>query len=303
MDVEVVRRAVKNLILSGADYREEVVGIIDAEFIRFALNFFKEVAAAKIENHTIGVDWYQRVFMDAELRAGDIALHAGINMKTITNMHGTAKKTVVIDAAQRHYESLLRLVEDLTRGDDAFDFVIAIKMGGVSIDLNIRESLVVINALAVKRAAMRGGAWSAIGKRVEKPLMETLCRLYSVDGRNWDAVQIRGDGQATFEREVDFFLVDEAGVRHKCEVKLMGKGNPESADAVIARDSRVFVADTLSDTNKAQLDSRGVLWVALKERDGYRRFARVLQALGIGYAAPAPADVEALVTAALRSYA
>jgi hypothetical protein len=34
------------------------------------------------------------------------------------------------------------------------------------------------------------------------------------------------------------------GNRYKCEVKLMGKGNPESADAVIARDSRV-----LSQTN------------------------------------------------------
>lgn len=35
----------------------------------------------------------------------------------------------------------------------------------------------------------------------------------------------------------------------------MGKGNPESADAVIARDSKVFVADKLSDLNKKQLDT------------------------------------------------
>ncbi len=43
----------------------------------------------------------------------------------------------------------------------------------------------------------------------------------------------------------------------------MGRGNPESADAVIARDSRIFVADKLSDTNKAQLNSLKVEWVEL----------------------------------------
>ena len=36
----------------------------------------------------------------------------------------------------------------------------------------------------------------------------------------------------------------------------MRRGNPESADAVIARDSRVFIADKLSDMNKKQLTNR-----------------------------------------------
>ena len=38
----------------------------------------------------------------------------------------------------------------------------------------------------------------------------------------------------------------------------MGKGNPESADVVIARDSNIFIADTLSKQNKAQLNSLGI---------------------------------------------
>ncbi|MEJ7700895.1 MAG: hypothetical protein WKF71_14795 [Pyrinomonadaceae bacterium] len=46
----------------------------------------------------------------------------------------------------------------------------------------------------------------------------------------------------------------------------MGKGNPESADAVIARDSRVFVADKLSDMNKRQLNSRKVDWIELRAK-------------------------------------
>ena len=61
----------------------------------------------------------------------------------------------------------------------------------------------------------------------------------------------------------------------------MGKGNPESADAVIARDSSVFVADKLSNTNKKQLDHLGVEWVELRSEDGFLRFKTVLDNLDI----------------------
>ena len=67
----------------------------------------------------------------------------------------------------------------------------------------------------------------------------------------------------------------------KCEFKLMGKGNPESADAVIARDSKVFVADKLSDMNKRQLNSLNVDWVELRSENGFQKFAAVLDALKI----------------------
>ncbi|GIV28449.1 MAG: hypothetical protein KatS3mg027_2263 [Bacteroidia bacterium] len=61
----------------------------------------------------------------------------------------------------------------------------------------------------------------------------------------------------------------------------MGRGNPESADAVIARDSKVFVADKLSETNKRQLDSLGVEWVELRSNGGFQRFEIVLDHLRI----------------------
>ena len=60
-------------------------------------------------------------------------------------------------------------------------------MKGVSVDLNVSESLIVINTLAVKRAALRGGLWSTVGKSVEKYLMLTLCKLYQVPETNYDA--------------------------------------------------------------------------------------------------------------------
>ena len=69
------------------------------------------------------------------------------------------------------------------------------------------------------------------------------------------SVKLKGKSdsdESTFEREIDFYLVEGTN-NHKCEVKLMGKGNHESADAVIARDSKVFVADKLSETIKINL--------------------------------------------------
>ena len=76
-------------------------------------------------------------------------------------------------------------------------------------------------------------------------------------------------------------MIDDVGKFYCCEVKLMGKGNPESADVVIARDSAVFIADKLSDLNKEQLDGLGVEWVELRDKDGYKRFGEVLKSLSI----------------------
>ena len=70
---------------------------------------------------------------------------------------------------------------------------------------------------------MRGGAWSAVGKQVEGPLM--VCRLFQVDERHFTR-SITDDESL---REVDYYLLPPSGERLKCEVKLIGKGNPESA--------------------------------------------------------------------------
>jgi hypothetical protein len=61
----------------------------------------------------------------------------------------------------------------------------------------------------------------------------------------------------------------------------MGRGNPESADAIFARESNVFVADKLSDLNKREADRLNVKWVELRDDNGYKRFGIVLEQLGI----------------------
>jgi len=271
---QVVKNIIKRLI-KGQDYRIEVVALINAEFLQFAIDFFKKVIEAKLANKDVTIDWYKATFLSSKLSSEDIAINSGLNKKTITNMYNSATKEIVIDASNEHYDILYQSISTLIENQPDIDLSLTIKFSGVSVELNINESLIVINTLAVKRAALRGGLWSTAGKRVEKYLMATLCKIYSVPFEHFDQSKIPAS-----MREVDFYLIKN-GKYYRCEVKMMGRGNPESADAIFARESDVFVADKLSDLNKQQADMLNVKWVELRNEVGYKRFAKVLTEIGI----------------------
>ena len=275
---EVVKNIVKRVI-NGQDYRVEIVNLINAEFLQYSINFFKKVVEAKLQNKDITIDWYKKEFLSETLPTEEIIIHSGLNKKTIHNMYNSSTRTVCIEASNEHYESLYHLINTLVNEEKDLNINLTIKFRNVSVELNLSESLIVINALAVKRAAFRGGLWSTAGKKVEKVLMKTLCALYNVP-----EIHYSQDNNPQSFREVDFFLINKSDSSHRCEVKLMGKGNPESADAVIARETQVFVADKLSDKNKEQLNSLNIRWVELRNKNtGYRKFKEVLKELNIPY--------------------
>ncbi len=275
---QVTKKIIKKL-LAGEDYRIEIITLLNAEFLQFAIDFFKKIVQAKLNEDMITIQWYKDSFLDPSLPKNEFAINAGLNMKSISNMYNTTRKEVVIEVSKDHFEALYASIQELVDSDNDIDLTLKIQFRGVSVDLNVSESLIVINSLAVKRSALRGGLWSTAGKRVEKPLMKTLCKLFNVSENNY-CIQYHGDHDEDFSREIDFYLVDEE-TYHKCEVKLMGRGNPESADVVIARDSKIFIADKLSDTNKTQLNSRNVEWVELRNEIGFRKFGEVLTNLNI----------------------
>lgn len=273
---QVVKNIIKHLI-KGQDYRIEVVALINAEFLQFAIDFFKKVIDAKLTSEDVTIDWYKQTFLNRNLSAEEIAINSGLNKKTITNMYNSASKEIVIDASNEHYDVLYESISNLIENQPDIDLTLTIKFRGVSVELNINESLIVINTLAVKRAALRGGLWSTAGKRVEKYLMATLCKVFNVPLEYFDQSKIPAS-----MRDVDFYLIN-GDTYYRCEVKMMGRGNPESADAIFARNSNVFVADKLSDLNKQQADMLNVKWVELRNENGYKRFALVLQELDIPY--------------------
>lgn len=287
MDItrKIVIKEVIERLIKAKDYRIVTQTEINTRFLAYCLEFFKKVVDAKLNGSTITEDWYKENFvMNNSHKPVDRAIYAGINKKTISNMFNSGTKEIVVSASEDNYDTLVSSISHLIEENETIDLKLTIKFNSVSVELNLNESLIVITSLAVKRAAITGGAYSAIGKNVEGPLMLTLCKLYKVPTENY-SMKIEGGGTASygdFEREIDFYLSSN-GTNYKCEVKLMGKGNPEVADAVIARESKVFVADKLSDTNKAQLNGLGVSWVELRVENGFKRFKNVLDDLEIPY--------------------
>ena len=270
-------RKIVQAVLLGDDHRSFAINMIDDMFVDDALRFLRKVVEVKEnQGRIIDNDWYLGEFISADLDRSEIAWNAGLNLKTITNRRRGGRKEIVLQDSIEHYRDFVSLVDSIDHENEVnIDLELSFK--GLTDNLNFTESIVVINALAVRRAAIRGGTWSSLGKQVEGPLMEVLCRLYDVPHTLYRRDAVDDDSI----REVDFYLISSDGREARCEVKLMGKGNPESADAVVARGSNVFVASTLSPTGKQQLDEYGVHWTELQLPNGFVRFGRTLDALGI----------------------
>uniref|UniRef100_UPI004047A16E CfrBI family restriction endonuclease n=1 Tax=Aliarcobacter sp. TaxID=2321116 RepID=UPI004047A16E len=232
---EVAKRIIIKL-LNAEDYRTEIFAIINNEFFNYSLNLLKELKEKKAIS--LNENWYRENFLDSSLNKDEIAINAGLNMKSISNAYNTTKKEVVIEASNNNYEIINELINELTVIEDInITLQINDSESDENISLNTFEAMLAINNMAVKRAAISGGAWSTAGKRVEKPLMQTLCLLYGVNQSNYSITYRGTEAQfdGNFEREIDFYLINDNN-HFKCEVKLMGNGNPESADAVIARE-------------------------------------------------------------------
>ena len=275
LNIEAKKSIIKKVI-SNQDYRDEVHVIIDEIFLNYCIDFFKKIVKAKIDFLGTDSDWYKSVFLNPELQKDQIAINSGLNMKSITNAYNSAKREIVIKASNENYVRLSKTINDLVKSDKELQIKLTIKFKDVSVDLSVNESLIIINTIAVKRSEIRGGMWSSVGKQIEKPLMETLCMLYNVPFE----FHSQEDNPDSF-REVDFYILSADGKKLRTEVKLMGKGNPESADAIFAREPSIFLADKLSEKNKEQANRLGVHWIELRTEDGYKRFQNVLQALNV----------------------
>ena len=261
----VINNTVSKLLL-GKDYREEGVNAINASFFDFTIDFFKKIVKAKMELQNITIDWYKKNFIiNNTIDTSEVVINSGLNKKTVTNIYGAASKNIMLNAAETNYDYLNSLLKELEK-DVRNDIIINIniKYNDISVSLSLSESLIVINTLATKKIQLRGGAWSSIGKKVEKPLLNKLCELCGIPNDYIDNKNFIKDKEKSFDREIDYKLKSFSGKWYKIEVKLMGKGNPESADATIARDSDIFVADTLSQQNKNQLKSRNIKYLVLK---------------------------------------
>ncbi len=176
---EAVKTTVSKL-LSGFDYRDEVINAVNAVFFDFSIHFFKQIVSAKINGNNINMEWYNERFIKADnITPDDAAIYAVLNKKTITNIYGHASRKIMLNAAADNFAYLRSLLEELENdAQNDLAVTISISHNDVTVNLSLSESLIVINALATKKLQIRGGAWSAIGKRVEKPLLDEPVQMF-----------------------------------------------------------------------------------------------------------------------------
>lgn len=83
-------------------------------------------------------------------------------------------------------------------------------------------------------------------------------------------------------RESDFFFKNNER-KYRCEIKLMGRGNPESGDAAFARNCDVLIADTMSLKLKNQLEKNNIEWIELINLDKFKKIEKTLEKFKISY--------------------
>jgi len=268
---------IMRLILNNEPHQKVTLELITDQFLDFAVQFFRDIVLAKLDENQIDSSWYKRYFLTGNFPSNDTNTFAGLNTKTVTNMYRSGSRQVVLNVTPKYHDELLAKIENLVESEfDDIEIDLAITYKSVTVHLTLSETLIVVNALAAKRSQIRGGAWSSIGKQIEIPLMATLARLFKVPRRYYDF-----KGLTSENREVDFHFLSQSGDQFFCEVKLMGKGNPEGGDSIVARDSDILIAHTISETMKAQLTERNCHWVELRTSNGYQRIYRVFKDLDI----------------------
>lgn len=127
---------IKNIVIrviKSQDYRIEVINLINAEFLQFAVDFFKQIVNAKLNSEAVTIEWYKNTFMNKSLPSDEIAINSGLNKKTINNMYRSAKRQIVIEASNEHFNSLYNTIQGLTENEHDIDLTLTIKFKGVSV--------------------------------------------------------------------------------------------------------------------------------------------------------------------------
>ena len=289
-DDEVIETTV-DVLIKGEDYRTAVIQAINTDFLNYTVDFLEKVLEAKKNNNKIDHDWYKTNFIsNNDLSKEQIAWNSGDNIKTISNIEGSTSKNVVINYSNKSYDYLKKIIEEIESDSENIDIRITLSTPypedekDLVVPLDFIESMIVINALATKKIALRGGAWSSIGKKVEKPFLDKLCELSGVPNEHTDNSTFVKNKNKGFDREVDYKVKSRSDKWYRIEVKLMGKGNPESADVFFARDSDIIIADTLSDQNKNQLSANGIEYLMTKNNPNVLQdFKDILKRLDVPY--------------------
>ncbi len=146
----------------------------------------------------------------------------------------------------------------------------------VSLDLAQPEGQIIVGLLGEALLQSLDIIMRRLSKRLELPLMLTLAKLYQVP-----AIHYAGTAMAAKTEDVSFCFISRSGVELRCELKLMGKGNPESTESIFSDNSNIVIVDKASETERCELHQFRKHWVELGVAEGYKRMFTVFTYLDI----------------------
>jgi len=104
---DVVTIDILRKLFHSEDYRIEIVNLIDAEFLDYAILFFKKIVETKLRYENIDVDWYRAEFLNSDLPSDELIINSGLNRKTISNMYNSSRREIVLEVTQENYKKIV----------------------------------------------------------------------------------------------------------------------------------------------------------------------------------------------------
>lgn len=292
-------------VLKGKDYRPYVLATINKRFIDTAYSLLKKIVEARENNKS--PDWWINELVDkSSISKKELLWFVGLNNKTVTNMANTSKREVCIDLGKENIESIKMLSNEIEKMHDGLPYIeIRLKYGKKELILTEQESILLLNTISAMKLTIQGGAWSEVGKKVEKKLLFTIFELLGIPSKNYilvsDEMKKRG---FVGNREIDGILLsDDKKKVIQIEFKLLGIGNPEIGDEALAREVGLFLVDRMTTMMIEEGKKKGVNIIELRDPKALSKIQEYLKKEGFKVnSPPEPKELDKLVPEITKKY-
>jgi len=277
-------------ILSGKDHRPYVLETINQRFLETVRSILVRVFEARKRNEDD--DWWLRELISIEQDKKEVLWFSGLNNKTVQNMMRTTRKEICVDLGRQNLKTIQTLISELSSKFTP-TIEITIRYEGQQLKLSEVESLLLINTIATMKLSIQGGAWSEVGKKVEKRLLFTIFEMLSIPQSQYilvfDEMKRRG---FVSNREIDAIVfTDDKQQVLRIELKLLGIGNPEIGDEALAREVDLFLTDGLTNMMVEEAKKRSITTIELRDVNALKRIYEFFLTKGVSVR---PADTSSL---------
>ncbi|ODS43044.1 MAG: hypothetical protein MSIBF_07330 [Candidatus Altiarchaeales archaeon IMC4] len=290
-------------ILKGKDHRPYVLQTINKRFTDTVFDLLKLIVEARNRNKKDS--WWADEFLNnASIPKRELLWFGGLNNKTVANMANTTAREVCVDLGKKNVESINELIKELDHNNIP-KIEIKIKYREKEVTLTERESLVLLNTISAMKLTLQGGAWSEVGKKVEKRLLFAIFEMMSLDNNSYILVPEKMKSKGLVgNREVDAVIFKDKNGKKliKIELKLLGIGNPEIGDEALARGVELFLTDRMTPMMIEEGKKKGIRFIELRDSQALIKIYEYLNSEGIKVSKPSLENIEEQVKQITQKY-